>query len=48
MLSASSALSTATAGYLTGHAATIEEVQFYGGPAALSQAVRDAVAVSLG
>lgn len=48
MLSASSALSTATAGYLTGHAATIEEVQFYGGPAALSQAIRDAVAVSLG
>ncbi|HAS12181.1 MAG TPA: hypothetical protein DCS55_16950 [Acidimicrobiaceae bacterium] len=48
MLSASSALSTATAGYLTGHADTIEEVQFYGGPAALSQAVRDAVAVSLG
>lgn len=46
MLSATNALSTATGEYLAAHAMTIEEVQFYGGPAALSEAVRNAVAAS--
>lgn len=44
LLTARDDLPTATAGYLAGNAAGITEVQFYGGPSAISQAVRDAVA----
>lgn len=48
MLTASTALSTATAGFLSDHAPTIEEVQLHGGPAAVGQAVRDAVVAMSG
>ncbi|MCO8126153.1 choice-of-anchor O protein [Acidimicrobiia bacterium EGI L10123] len=47
MLSASDALSAATAGYLADRAESVTEVEIYGGPAAIAEAVVDAIAAAL-